>query len=100
ITIWIACHLIYPLWFPLNGSRNLAICLILLLLVIGIGLSQYKIQSDYQFYDIFKIPHDKLLWALIALAVVIRAYPLTLPMHLWQAGDEAVHMGFPALPFK
>jgi len=50
--------------------------------------------------DLIEPPQDWVLWALMGLVVILRAYPLTLPIHHFSGGDEGVHMGLPALPFK
>lgn len=105
LIVWSCCHLIYPLWYPLHGSFFVACSLFVFLIALGMGLFSVLPLWDSGIPEekpLFQqwLPRDPVLWSLLALATAIRIYPMTLPVHLSNAGDEAVHMGFPALPFK
>ena len=97
------CHVAYPLWIPIDARPGEAIALYSLFVVLAAVLLRLLAPSLDKKSDTVRIgpwPRDPWLWSGIVLSTAIRAYPLTLPVHLWAAGDEAVHMGFPALPFK
>lgn len=103
LAVWVYSHILYPYWMPPDASR--AVAASLYGLVFGLGLVLLRLlsadlEAPAQDWRLIRLPRDPVLWSLVALSVAIRLYPLTLPAHLWGAGDEAVHMGLPALPFK
>lgn len=104
VAVYALSIVLYPLWFPLSGKPPLAAARFVLACAGLIGLLLYLRKNlaarDPLPGELLRLPSDKVLWALAAVLILTRVYPLTLPIHYASGGDEEVHMGFPALPFK
>lgn len=106
VVAWLACHWVYPSWMTLPPRLGPAAAVFAVFLILGAGLFYWlkplllSSGPEPELKEAFRLPQDKALWVLLVAVTAIRLYPLTLPIHYWSGGDEGVHMGLPALPFK